>query len=185
MKVQTIFDNALKARRADVMINSPQLTLGELVLKLEFVKDKKLPVYFDNIKYRPTGLDSWRGSYRELALRYEGGGNCYEQPKDDCEKDEFGNHHWKCHCGGTKEHSTALPEEPNADDLLRVLKLVQGKYCVGYKGGDFTMGKTTPIWVANYGSSEGFKRDDEKYQGVVDIVERKDKTIIKTGLVES
>lgn len=170
MDLQTILDNAVEAERAKRMKNSEQLTLGELVLKLELT-DQSLPVVFDDGKYKPTGLNSWRGSYRELALQYEdGGGTCYEQPKADCEIDEFGDHDYKCKCGGSNEHDTALPDNPTVKDLLKVLKLSLGKYYVGYKGGDFTMGKTTPLWVANHGSSSGFKQEEGKYsQAAVDV----------------
>lgn len=180
--LQQTINNMMKAERAGEMLNSVQLTIGEIILKLEAVTNKELPIYFDNKKYRPTGLDSWRGSYCELAIQYdEGGGTCYEQPKDTCQRDDFGDHHYKCSCGGSNKYDMSLPKEPKVKDLLEKLKLSLGKYYVGYKGGDFTMGKTTPVWVANYGTSSGFKSTKDKYsQGVVDITEKKDQVIINT-----
>lgn len=188
MDLQKILDNAIEAGRAKEMLTSPQLTLGEMVLKLEAV-DGELPIVFDKRGYKPTGLGSWRGSYRELAIPYEGGGeSCYEQPKPDCKRDEFfGDHAYDCPCGRTNKHSTTLPKNPKAKDLLAVLKLANGKYFQGYRGGDFTMGKTTPIWVANYGTSAGFKSDEKngKYsQGVVDVVQEKNKVVIKTEALD-
>lgn len=174
----------MAADRSRKMLTSEQLTLGELTLKLEAVADKSLPVTFDVDGYKPTGLGSWRGSYVELAIQYEGGGmNCYEQPKPECKRDEFGDHDYKCPCGGSNQHSTTLPESPTVQDLLAVLKLSNGKYFEGYKGGDCTMGKTTPIWVANYGDSSGFKSDKEhgKYdQAVVGVETLPGKVVIKT-----
>lgn len=180
-----MLDNAVAAQRAERMLTSSQLTLGELILKLEAVSNQSLPVVFDGNKYKPTGLSSWRGSYAELAITYEvgGGSNCYEQPKPTCQRDEFGDHHYKCECGGSNGHNTSLPKQPTVADLLAVLKLAQGKYFVGYKGGDFTMGKTTPVWVANYGSSNGFKTGEKGYesQAVVDIMEQPKKVVINTS----
>jgi len=182
MNLQKVLDNAVEAGRAKEMLNSEQLTLGELILKLEAVGNKDLPIVFDEKKYKPTGLDSWRGSYRELAVQFEGGGTCYEQPDDSCERDEFGDHKYDCKCGGTKDYSTALPEKPTIQNFLDVLNLVKGKYFVGYKGGDFTMGKMTPIWVANYGSSSGFEyEDDDLYStAIVDVKETKTKCVLIT-----
>ncbi len=188
MDLQKLIDNQLSADRAEEMKNSIQLMLGELILKLEAVQDKELSIVFDEEKYKPTGLVSWRGSYKELAIQYDGGGDyCYEQPKPECQRDEFGYHHFNCSCGGSKKYETSLPEKPTVKNLLDVLKLASGKYFIGYKGGDFTMGKTTPIWVANNGSTSGFKegKGEEKFydQTVVDILEQKKRVIINTTLL--
>jgi hypothetical protein len=46
---------------------------------------------------------------------------------------------------------------------------------VGYKGGDFRVGRQTPIWVANYGESgvSGYKEGANDYPsvGVVDVLD--------------
>jgi hypothetical protein len=39
----------------------------------------------------------------------------------------------------------------NAADLLADCRAAMGEVFTGYKGGDFLMGRTTPVWVANYG----------------------------------
>jgi hypothetical protein len=39
----------------------------------------------------------------------------------------------------------------SASDLLAECRAAMGKTLGGYKGGDFVMGKTTPLWVASYG----------------------------------
>jgi hypothetical protein len=39
-----------------------------------------------------------------------------------------------------------------ASDLLAECMAAMGNAFQGYKGGDFVMGKTTPLWVACYGS---------------------------------
>ena len=47
------------------------------------------------------------------------------------------------------------------------------------------MGKTTPVWVANYGESGGF-RSNKNYDStaIVDVVEKRNKVIIKTKSLE-
>ena len=44
-------------------------------------------------------------------------------------------------------------EYPDVQWFLKELKSALGKTFEGYKGGDFVMGKTTPLWVSNYGES--------------------------------
>ena len=118
MSLQETLDNAVKAMRAESMKTSLQLTVGELILLLEQVEDKNLEVRFDFGYFHPTGLDSWRGSYCELAYEYSN--------KDDA---------------------------PTVKKVLVELKSAIGKTFSGYKGGDYVMGKTTPLWVANCGDS--------------------------------
>jgi len=48
----------------------PQLSLGELIEKLERVEDKSLSVTFDFCYLPVSGLNSWRGDYAELAVGY-------------------------------------------------------------------------------------------------------------------
>ena len=42
---------------------------------------------------------------------------------------------------------------PKLSDFIKMLKSAIGKTFTGYKGGDFVMGRGTPVWVANYGNS--------------------------------
>ncbi len=118
MDLQEVLSNAVKAKRTEELKTSPQLTLGELILKLEAVTKKELNVYFDFECARPTHLNSWRGSYDELALSFMFEGDVLTVEK-----------------------------------LLTILKGAVGKTYIGYKGGDYVMGKTTPVWVSNYGNS--------------------------------
>ena len=102
---------------------SPQLLLGELILKLEAVntprKDgSEKEVRFDFGYFTPTIIDSWRGSYNELALGYS-----------ETEKDI------------------------TVGELIKMLEKAIGKTYTGFKGGEFVMGRNTPIWVSNYGES--------------------------------
>jgi len=43
-------------------------------------------------------------------------------------------------------------ETKTATELLEQCKSAMGKIFQGYKGGDYVMGETTPLWLANYGS---------------------------------
>jgi hypothetical protein len=40
-----------------------------------------------------------------------------------------------------------------AADLLAECKAAMGQVFEGYKGGDYVMGATTPVWVADYGDT--------------------------------
>lgn len=116
MDLQTMFDQASESMRNDSLKNSPQWTIGELIVGLEAV-DKALPVKFSDGTL-PDELTSWRGSYREIAFTYL---------------------------------SDGIP--PTVEKVLTQLKESIGKTYEGYKGGDFVMGRRTPIWVAEWGTS--------------------------------
>jgi len=147
--IQSILTNAINKMRQESFKTSSQLSLGEIILKLESIKNTKLPILFDIKKYHPTGIDSWRGSYNELALEYDDKG----KPMLLC-------------------------------DFLKILKDTLGKTFIGYKGGNFLMGKTTPVWVANYGECHGFRKDGYKETAVIDVLEQKSVVIIKTKAMD-
>jgi hypothetical protein len=42
-------------------------------------------------------------------------------------------------------------------DLLGECKAAMGEVFVGYKGGDFVMGRNTPLWVSGYGDASGLR----------------------------
>lgn len=146
MDLQTYIQNAVKASRANTLANSDQLTLGELILKLEpIVKNQKegdeATVRYDFEYLFPTSIDSWRGSYDELALNFETQG-----------------------------------EEMKVSEFLKMLKECIGKTFTGYKGGDFTMHKGTPIWVANYSHSGN--------TAVIDVIDNGYVILLITGYRE-
>lgn len=145
MDLQTMLDNATEHMRAEVMKTSRQLTLGELIIKLEAIPikvgDDEQEVRFDFGSFYPNGLMSWRGSYRELAIDYSDKWDDNNKP-------------------------------PKLSQFIKELKEAIGKTYEGYKGGDFIMGKTTPIWVAHYG--------DSGETAVVDILDEDYKIILRT-----
>jgi hypothetical protein len=146
MDLQIMLNNAIAAKRAEELKTSSQLTLGEIILKLEncSLKDNdgdNKEVRFGFGYFRPTTIDSWRGSYCELAIGYD-------------EK----------------------AEEKTAEQFLKELKEAVGKTYVGYKGGDFLMGKNTPVWVSNYSQCPNV--------AVVDIVDKGYWILIKTEYMD-
>lgn len=142
MELQEFIDNQMKARRADVLAKSDQLTLGEMILKMEAIIEKHgdkddITVWYDFEYLFPTELNSWRGSYSELALNYTSGD--YLNPK-------------------------------NTKEFLALLKRADGATFEGYKGGDFVMNRRTPVWVANYGNSGNTAIIDIIYTGYKVII---------------
>jgi hypothetical protein len=149
MDFQTYLNNVILAAREKTLANSDQLTLGELILKLEPIvekyKDKdeqSIPtVVYDFGYMRPSCFDSWRGAYKELALDYN-------------------------------EDSDAM----KVTDFLEMCRQTIGKTFTGYKGGEFTMNKHTPIWIANHG--------DAGSTALIEVVDNTYSVILITGYRE-
>ena len=183
MDLQTMLNNAVAAKRQEELKNSPQLLLGEIILKLEAVNNKKLPLYIDLMDKKPMGIDSWRGSYDELAIQTESFGSYQTEVVEH----EFSD--------GEKfyKHKSFGCENPTVEQWNEVLKEAVGKTFTGYKGGDFLMSKNTPVWLAENGASS-FKIDDKKldeenwsnYKSVffVDVEEKEDKVYLITKIQE-
>lgn len=150
MDLQDVIEGQLAQDREEAMKQSTQLTLGELILKLEAV-DQGKEVVFDDGEFRPTSVGSWRGSYKELAMRYDEGG-----------------------------------ERLSVSELLLTLREADGEEFTGYKGGQYLMGRTTPVWVANRGDSFGFNELENEdgyreFQAVLDVEETDRDVRIVTG----
>lgn len=184
MDLQTMLNNAFAAGRQEELKNSPQLLLGEMILKLEAISDKSKPLYIDIRDLRPMGVDSWRGSYCELAIQTEMIGS---HNTDEVEKEypEYGMTIWKTAPIGK--------ENPTVGEWIEVLKQAIGKTFTGYKGGDFLMGKNTPVWLAEYGDAS-FVLDEkeineetwENYKEVffIDVREENDRVYLVTKIEE-
>ena len=179
MDLQTILDNAMIAGRNEELKNSPQLLLGELILKLESVSSKDLPLFIDLMDKRPMGIDSWRGIYRELALQTESFGSYNSDEVEEVFSDMT-----------FYKPKSIGKENPTVAEWVDVLKEAMGKTFTGYKGGDFTMSKNTPLYLAEYGNSSfqtNEKDIDEKdysnYKTTyfVDVREEKDKVYLVTA----
>lgn len=78
MDFQQWVDSQINSARKKRMSNSDQLTLGKLIEKIEPLADREATkevkeqatVKYDFEYLFPTELDSWRGSYAELALNF-------------------------------------------------------------------------------------------------------------------
>ena len=74
MDLQTYLNNAIAVSRQETLSKNDQLTLGELILKLEPIVKKQgedeATVRYDFEYLFPNDIDSWRGSYSELALNF-------------------------------------------------------------------------------------------------------------------
>ena len=120
--MQEQINRAIAASRAAEFASRDQMSLGQLIDALKDVRTSNgkdgLTVCFDFEYSRPTGFDSWRGVYAELALNFSFDGR-----------------------------------ETSLEDLISWAEESVGKTFEGYKGGDFTMTRETPVWVANCGNS--------------------------------
>ncbi|MBP7109507.1 MAG: hypothetical protein KBA90_13200 [Chitinophagaceae bacterium] len=151
MDLQSYIEKAVKDARDRRMVNSDQLTLGELISKIEPIAAKQKEViekYKEEADVRydfeylfPTDIDSWRGSYNELALNFKTDG-----------------------------------KGMYVTDFLKMLKETIGKKFTGYKGGEYIMDESTPIWVANNGNSGN--------TALIDVVDNEYQVILITGLRE-
>lgn len=116
----------------------PAMRLGDIIDALEPVKSN-VRIEFDFGGFEPTGLDSYRGYYSDLALSFGDEGMCVA-------------------------------------DLLAELKDADGNVFTGYKGGDYRMDRSTPVWVANYGNSHGV--------AVVAVEDQEWRIILRTALID-
>ena len=117
LDIQTQISNYLRDNRSKTLAKSDQLTLGELILKLESISSSKhhqdhgqYTVWFDFEDLFPTHFMSWRGSYDELSIGFADDG----QP-------------------------------PKLNDFIKMAKAALQKKFEGYKGGEYFMSKHTPI----------------------------------------
>lgn len=151
MNLQEWVNNSIAVQRQKTFSKSDQLSLGEIILKLEPIVEKQkqrladgqteATVVYDFEYLFPNMIDSWRGSYSELALNFTSTGN-----------------------------------NMKVTDFYCLLKDAVGKTFTGYKGGEFTMSRQTPVWVANYGNSGN--------TAVIEIVDNDYQVIIMTGYRE-
>lgn len=77
MNIQDYLDGIIKSNRRQRISESDQLTIGEIISKVKAISDKEgeLHVQYDFADLYPTDIDSWRGSYDELALNHSSGGD--------------------------------------------------------------------------------------------------------------
>lgn len=115
------------------------LTMGELIEKLQAVYDSPLPeyvkdrdqrqVYFDWCDFRPGYTDSYRGYYDHIAI----------EPKPN--------------------RATYLK------DFIKALRERIGTTMHGWKGGEYEVTPATPVWVAESGEPTGWGVADVQNTG--------------------
>lgn len=170
MDIQAQLDAFMKASRQEELAQSDQLLLWEIILKLESVKNKSLPVEFDIPWYKPYGIWSWRGIYAELAI--------YTNKVGSIQTWKMLQETWWEYA----EHEALWKENPNVVELIANLKKCIGGTFTWYKGGDFTMGKNTPVSVCRANNDSWFYYDEENYKNtwITDVKEEADKVILIT-----
>lgn len=145
--IQKQADNLRKFQFA----NSDQISLGEMIDKCKAIKKfnekDDLDVMFDFVYQFPTDIDSWRGIYSELALNH------------------------KTYQYATEKRKECKPMQ--LQEFIDLLETAAGKVFDGYKGGEYTMSRETPVWVANNG--------DTGSTAVLDIIDDGWQVIIITG----
>jgi hypothetical protein len=53
-----------------------------------------------------------------------------------------------------------------AGELLDECRAAMGEVFIGYKGGEFVMGRNTPLWISTYGNSSGLRLMDLSPDGI-------------------
>lgn len=141
MNLQTQIDNMMMAERVKELADMDVLTLGELLIKLESL-------------FKP---DEYECDFRYVKFDF----------KNMCPTDFRS---WR---GIYREISIGYDTGVTLtlDDLIRDVKNAIGHIYTGYKGGEFTMSKNTPVWVANYGESGITDYNGTEYAtvGIVDV----------------
>lgn len=118
-------------------MNSKQLTLGQLLEKLEAIEPKHYRVVFAFGGLIPGNFSSYRGDYSHASLDFE---LLYRN--------------W--------DYTPCV----SVHDMIKKVKDTIGSIKCGWKGGEFGMHEDTPIWVALHGSSPGSYLVDVKLRGV-------------------
>lgn len=127
LDLQTIISNQLAAARAESLKTSPILTLGELIAKLEAI-----PLTYKGYKDKDA--------LKTVRFNFE-----YVHPTRLMS--------WRGVYAELAYGFAIDGDYPTLSDVLMELRSAIGKTFEGYKGGEYVMGKATPIWVANCGNS--------------------------------
>jgi len=146
MDLQTLMNNAVNAQRAEEFKNSNRLSLGELILKLEAIQS----VNKDLDKKDETQVCfDFCGMAPTILLSWRG---VYAELA----------------LGYEREYPY-----PTISNVIRELKSGVGKTYEGYKGGSFAMGRSTPVWVDNWGQSS--------QTAIIDVLDNKYYAVLITG----
>ena len=128
--IQTIIDAQTKAWAQ--ARSQYHLTLGRLIAVLKAV-DKDTLVYWRIMTYSP----------KDNCLVDKGGPDV-----------DAGPHSYRGYYEDMAIQSTT--KLPTAEEVLTMAEDALGETYHGYKGGRYTMGEDTPLWVSEYGKADGF-----------------------------
>ena len=134
------------ARRAGVM------TLGALRDGLA-VLPRELPVFLVGGD-TPRALSSYRGYYERLAIEPNAGYPTHNETGVRGGGESFQSDHWGLYEPGISDITIASP--CTVGDMIAALDLADGERFEGYKGGQFTMDRSTFMHVAEYGTCGHF-----------------------------
>ncbi len=138
------------AKRAESFAKSDQLSLGEIISKCEAIQAK--------------GYRFHDGTEPAVLFDFE-----HLHPT--------GLGSWR---GIYSELALSFSSEgdaPALSEFIAMLKEAIGKEYTGYKGGEFTMSRHTPVWVANNGNAGN--------TAVVDVLDKEWRVILVTGYRET
>lgn len=124
MDIQEVLTNAVSVARAEELKNLPILSLGEIIAKLEAIQESE----------KERDEEPW--------VRFDFGS--LVPTKLDS---------WRGVYAELAIGYEDVKNWPSLSSILAEFKSAEGKTFTGYKGGDFKMGRGTPVWVANYGDS--------------------------------
>lgn len=168
MNFQEQLDAFMKASRQKEIDSSDRLQLWEIILKLEAVKNKKLPLVFDIPNTKPMWMWSWRGIYSELAIYTEElwSIQTWEMKKESWWEHPLYKELWK--------------ENPTVEEWLEIMKQCIWWTFSWYKWWDFTMNKNTPVSVCKADNDSWFSYSDDKYLNtfITNVIEVEDEWIV-------
>lgn len=144
---QALFDAFSAKAKAERLAGSSQLTLGELILTLEKF-DPGMPIKVERVA--PTNDDPSLWNYGDVES--------YRGYYSDLYIDYTYN------------------DERTVEYALDNLRSAVGETFEGYKGGDYTMSRHTPIWVDQYSCCDGI--------GVIGAEDRDGTVVILTEQVD-
>jgi hypothetical protein len=156
MDMQTQFDLQVKAERKEQMKTSPQLTLGKIISLLEKIENQDNPVVITDNKNNKLDIPKKEIRHRQQNKIYIGS--------------------WRGSYSELSIGYDACVSNTSTKDFLLECKKAVGKVFIGYKGGNFRMGKKTPVWIDNYGHC--IFLDGNNFRGVIDVRDEGKRTVI-------
>lgn len=150
MDLQTYLKNAVDADRAAQLAKSNQLTLGEMISKCEVIAAKGYKLHDD--------------SSPRVSFDFE-----YLHPTSLAS--------WRGIYAELALGFTDSGLAPSLPDFLHELQQAVGREYPGWKGGDYTMSRHTPVWVANPGNAGN--------TAIIDVVDAEYEVILITAYREA